>query len=156
MGSGKSTVGRKLAKELKTYFIDTDVLIESFENRTISEIFDKEGENSFRKLEKECFEWIKNHVTSTIISVGGGLPVFVPEIKEAGFVIYLKVEFEEILKRMDNNEIKKRPLFRDKKKAYELFLKRDKIYEKLADIIIENKNLNATVSKIKDYYADKR
>ncbi len=150
MGSGKSSVGRVLAKELNTYFIDTDNLIESFENKTIPEIFKEEGEEAFRAKERYCFNWIKNNVKNTIISVGGGFPVFVPEIKEAGLVIYLKVPFEEILKRMSDEEIKRRPLFQDIQKAKELYVKRDKIYEKLADVIIENRNLYSTVKKIKE------
>ena len=150
MGSGKSSIGRVLAKELNTYFIDTDNLIENFENKTIKEIFETEGEEAFREKERYCFNWIKKNVQNTVISVGGGFPVFVPEIKQAGVVIYLKVPFEEILKRMDNKEIEKRPLFKDKQKAKELYLKRDKIYENLADFIIENKSLNATVEKIKE------
>lgn len=150
MGSGKSTVGRMLAKELNSYFLDTDLLIENFENKTIKEIFEKEGEDAFREMEKRCFEWIKNSVKNTIISVGGGFPVYIPEIKEAGRVIYLKVDFEDILKRMDNKEIKKRPLFKDIKKAKELFDKRDKIYTNLADFVIENRDINETITKIKE------
>ncbi|MEO1923784.1 MAG: shikimate kinase [Nautiliaceae bacterium] len=150
MGSGKSSVGRVLAKELNTYFIDTDALIENFENMSIKEIFETQGEDAFREKEKYCFKWIKNNVKNTVISVGGGFPVFIPEIKEAGIVIYLKVEFEEILKRMTDDEIKKRPLFQDIKKAKELYLKRDKIYSNLADIIIENKEIDQTVTKIKE------
>ena len=150
MGSGKSTIGRILAKETKSYFLDTDILIESFENMKISEIFEKFGEDEFRNMEKRCFEWIKKDVQNTVISVGGGLPVFIPEIKEAGKVIYLKVSFEDILKRMNEKELSKRPLFKDKSKAKELFNKRDKIYSKLADYIIENRDLNITLTKIKE------
>ncbi len=150
MGSGKSTIGRILAKETKSYFLDTDILIESFENMKISEIFEKFGEDEFRNMEKRCFEWIKKDVQNTVISVGGGLPVFIPEIKEAGKVIYLKVDFEDILKRMNEEELSKRPLFKDIKKAKELFIKRDEIYSKLADYIIENRNLNITLEKIKE------
>jgi len=149
MGSGKSSVARELAKELNTYFLDTDNLIENFENKTISEIFEKEGEEEFRKKERYCFEWIKNNVKNTIISVGGGFPVFIPEIKEAGIVIYLKVDFDTILKRLSSEEIQKRPLFRDVNKARELFKKRDEIYAKLADYIIVNDDLNKTIRKIK-------
>ena len=149
MGSGKSTVGRVLAKELNTYFLDTDSLIETFENMNISEIFQKYGEDRFREMERYCFNWIKKDVKNTVISVGGGFPVFIPEIKEAGIVIYLKVDFDEILKRMNEEEIKKRPLFADIKKAKELFKKRDEIYLKLADYVIENNNINQTVEKIK-------
>ena len=155
MGSGKSTVGRILAKELNTYFIDTDVLIESFENRSISDIFEKEGEEVFRNMEKRCFEWIKNNVKNTVVSVGGGFVVYIPQIKQAGTVVYLKVGFDEILKRMTKEEIEKRPLFQDVKKARELFEKRDKIYEKLADIIIYNDDIEKSVKKIKEYYAGK-
>ncbi|GAB6074332.1 shikimate kinase [Nautilia lithotrophica] len=155
MGSGKSTIGRMLAKELNTYFLDTDILIESFENKTINEIFEKEGEESFRKMEKKCFEWIKKNVINTIVSVGGGFPVYIPEIKEAGKVIYLKVSFEDILKRMTDEEIKKRPLFQDIKKAKELFEKRDKIYSDLADITIINDDLQKTIKTIKEYCAGK-
>jgi len=149
MGSGKSTIGRILAKELNTYFLDTDSLIETFENKSISEIFNTQGEEKFREMERYCFNWIKKDVRNTIISVGGGFPIFIPEIKEAGIVIYLKVEFENILKRMNEEEIKKRPLFKDINKTKELFEKRNKIYEKLADYIIENNNLNTTLEKIK-------
>jgi len=156
MGSGKSTVGRILAKEINSYFLDTDILIETFENKTISEIFEKFGEDEFRGMEKRCFEWIKNNVSATVISVGGGFPIFIPEIKEAGVVIYLKVEFEDILKRMNKNELKKRPLFADIEKAKKLYQTRDKIYSNLADIIIENKEVNETVKKIKEYYASFR
>jgi len=150
MGSGKSSVGRVLAKELNTYFIDTDALIENFENMSIKEIFETQGEEAFREKERYCFKWIKNNVKNTVISVGGGFPVFIPEIKEAGIVIYLRVGFEEILKRMTDEEIKKRPLFQDIKKAKELYLKRDKIYTNLADIIIENKEIDQTVNRIKE------
>ena len=149
MGSGKSSVGRKLAKEINSYFLDTDILIETFENKKISEIFEKYGEETFREMERECFRWIKKSVKNSVISVGGGFPVFIPEIKEAGVVIYLKVEFEEILKRMDEKEIKKRPLFKNIDKAKELYKLRDNIYAKLADYIIENRDLNKTVNKIK-------
>jgi shikimate kinase len=153
MGSGKSTIGRLLAKELGTYFLDTDKLIESFENRTIKEIFESCGEETFRKMEQRCFEWIKNSVKNTVISVGGGLPVYVPEIKQAGKVIYLKVEFEDILKRMDSKELEKRPLFKDFKKAEQLFVKRDEIYSRLADIVIINNDLKNTLKSIKENYA---
>jgi len=156
MGSGKSTVGRILAKEINSYFLDTDVLIETFENRKISEIFEKFGEKKFRKMEKQCFDWIKRDVKNTVISVGGGFPVFIPEIKEAGIVIYLKVDFEDILKRMDKKELQKRPLFKDIEKAKELYDYRNKIYEKLADYIIENSDLEKTIKTIKGILNENR
>ena len=149
MGSGKSTIGRIIAKKLEhSYFLDTDSLIEHFENRSISDIFANEGEEYFRDAEKRVFNWIKNDVKNGVISTGGGLPMFVPEIKEAGIVIYLKVEFDEIINRLSDEEIKKRPLFQNTQKAKELFNKRDKIYQELADYTIENKDINSSVDKI--------
>jgi len=151
MGSGKSTIGREIAKYLEhSYFLDTDSLIEHFENRVISDIFANEGEEYFRNAEKRVFNWIKNDVKNAVISTGGGLPIFIPEIKEAGLVIYLKVDFNDIILRLTDDEISKRPLFKDILKAKELFEKRDKIYQKLADFIIENNDLNDTINKIKE------
>ena len=149
MGSGKSTIGRILAKKLEhSYFLDTDALIEHFENRKISDIFLNEGEEYFRDAEKRVFNWIKNDVKNAIISTGGGLPMFIPEIKEAGIVIYLKVDFEKIVQRLDENEIKKRPLFSDLKQAKILFEKRNKVYTELSDYTIENDNIEKSIIKI--------
>ena len=149
MGSGKSTIGRIIAKKLdNSYFLDTDSLIEHFENREISEIFANEGEEYFRDAERRVFNWIKENVKNGVISTGGGLPMFIPEIKEAGIVIYLKVDFENIVSRLDAQEIAKRPLFQDLDKAKELFNKRDKIYTQLADYVIENNDINQSIEKI--------
>jgi len=150
MGSGKSTIGRIIAKELdNSYFLDTDSLIEHFENRQISEIFANEGEEYFRNCEKKVFNWITENVKNGIISTGGGLPMFIPEIKEAGIVIYLKVDFEKIISRLTKEEMAKRPLLQDITKAKELFNTRDKIYTQLADYVIKNEELNTTIKQIK-------
>jgi len=69
-------------------------------------------------------------------------------------VIYLKVSFDDIVKRMNKEELNKRPLFQDIKKAKELFNARDKIYQKLADYTIENNNLQKSVKQIRSYYAN--
>jgi len=149
MGSGKSTIGRILAQKLNnSYFLDTDNLIENFENRKISEIFQNDGEEYFRNAEKRVFEWIKENVQNSVISTGGGLPIFVKNINTAGTIIYLKVEFEDIVKRLNKEEIQKRPLFRDLDNAKKLFLQRDKIYTKLADYVIENRNIQESIKNI--------
>jgi len=148
MGSGKSTIGRLIAKKIDSYFLDTDSLIEHYENREISEIFKTDGEEYFRDCEKRVFEWITKSVKNSVVSTGGGLPMFVPQIKQAGVVIYLKVEFNDIVSRLTQEEISKRPLFQDLNQAKSLFDKRDEVYTKLADYIIENKSLNETLNKI--------
>ena len=58
MGSGKSSVGRALAREKGMFFVDTDALIESFEGVKIRDIFALKGEAYFRELEKKCFDWL--------------------------------------------------------------------------------------------------
>ncbi len=148
MGSGKSSVGRILAKRKDSYFLDTDSLIESFENQRISEIFENYGEEAFRNMEKRVFKWIETNVKNSIISTGGGLPMFVPEIQESGKVIYLQVDFEKIISRLTREDFEKRPLFKDLKKAKELYDKRDEVYRKLSHIIIQNDNLETTIDKI--------
>jgi len=149
MGSGKSTIGRELAKQIyHSYFLDTDSLIEHFENRKISDIFENEGEEYFRNAEKRVFNWIKDNVKKAIISTGGGLPIFVPEIKEAGVVIYLKVDFDDIVNRLNKEELENRPLFTNIQKAKSLFEKRDKIYSNLAHFTIHNTDINKTLKKI--------
>ncbi|MRJ06633.1 MAG: shikimate kinase [Epsilonproteobacteria bacterium] len=148
MGSGKSTIGRLLARKLHTYFLDSDKLIENFENRTIPQIFEEEGESKFRQLEMECFNWIKTSVKGTVISVGGGFPIYIPQIREAGEVFYLYTPFETIVQRLDSRELAHRPLFRDLMEARKLYQQREGIYRQLADHIIYNENLEETLQRI--------
>ena len=148
MGSGKSTIGRVLAKEINRYFIDTDALIEHFENRSIDSIFKTEGEPYFRELEKNTFNWLIN-VDNAVISTGGGLPIYIDNLKAVGKVIYLKIPFEVILKRLNRDEIIKRPLFQNINNARELYYKRDKIYMQKADFVIDaDIEIKEVVSKI--------
>ncbi len=136
MGSGKSTVGRLLARHRGSYFLDTDAMIESAEGRSIADIFDQEGETYFRTLEKKTVQWLKENVKHSVISTGGGMLVYCEELSEVGTVIYLKVPFDTILSRMSAEELRKRPLFQDRDKAKRLFTERNDIYERRADIII--------------------
>lgn len=135
MGSGKSSVGRLLAKKINKYFIDTDALIEHSENQSIDDIFKSRGESYFRELEKNTFNWLVN-VDNAVISTGGGLPIYIDNLKRVGEVIYLKIPFEEILKRLNQSEITKRPLFQNIENARELYYKRDEIYLQKADFVI--------------------
>jgi shikimate kinase len=145
MGSGKSTVGRLMAKEKEAYFLDTDSMIESLEGKSIAEIFNESGEAYFRSLENETVHWLKNNVTNAIISTGGGMLVYCEELKEVGKVIYLDVPFETILSRMNAKELKKRPLFKDAVEAEKIYNQRDAVYRQRADIIIDASNDMQTV-----------
>jgi len=73
MGTGKSTVGRLVADALHFAFLDTDRVIEARAGRTVSEIFEQNGEPAFRELEHRIVEELARR-TGTVIATGGGLP----------------------------------------------------------------------------------
>jgi len=154
MGVGKGMIARALVKKSDKYAVDTDDLIESLENRKIKEIFAKEGEEYFRELERKTALWLEKNVTDCIISTGGGF-YKQKNIKKIGQVIYLKSSFDAILKRIYEHpnakkKIAKRPLLKDLKKAKELFKKRVKEYERIADItvVVEDKDTKKIVEEI--------
>ena len=110
MGVGKSTIGKKLAKNLKFKFIDIDQVIEKRERKKINEIFKDKGESYFRKVEEKItLEFLSRK--KLVISLGGGsfLNKSVRRDVLAGSIsIWLDSSVKSILKRLKN--IKKRPL----------------------------------------------
>lgn len=141
MGVGKSSVARELALNLKSFYLDTDSLIEARENLQISEIFAKNGEEYFRKVEKALAKFLKNSVKNSVIATGGGF-YKACNLNKIGKVIYLKASFDEIYKRLErspnfSDEVEKRPLLKDLNKARALHKKREKDYEKIADFVVE-------------------
>jgi shikimate kinase len=154
MGVGKGTVARELIKQTGKFGVDCDDLIESMENRKIKTIFEKDGEEYFRNLEKQTAKWLEDSVTNTIISTGGGF-YKVDNLNKIGKVIYLESSFQGIIDRLKaqpNSEKKlaKRPLLKDLEKAHALFKQRAPIYKDKADIIIsvENESLKKVVKEI--------
>jgi len=141
MGVGKGSVAREVAKNSKYMTIDTDDLIESMENRKIKSIFEEEGEEYFRKLEKSVAKWLENSVSNTLISTGGGF-YKQTNLKKIGIIVLLDSPFDEIIKRIKAHpnaakKLKKRPLLKDLKKAKELYDLRRPEYLALADIVID-------------------
>ena len=140
MGVGKGTIARAFAREYKIYNIDTDDLIESKTNNSIVKIFKKFGESYFRELEQETANWLEHNVNATLISCGGGF-YKVDNISNIGKVVLLDASFEWIYNRLKNAKnskakLSKRPLFKNLKKAKELYKERKKAYKKVADFII--------------------
>lgn len=141
MGCGKTSVGIKLSYRLRRPMLDTDKLIEKDEGRTISEIFELEGEDCFRALETQCLKKLITTVDNHIISVGGGLPIREENhelLKQLGTVVYLRAGVETIYERVKHDTT--RPLLQGdnpKQKIQTLMEKRAAVYEKAAEIIID-------------------
>ena len=105
MASGKTTVGRKLAKELKLDFIDLDAYIEAQEKKRVSEIFNEGGEALFRGVEMKCLKELINLEPDALISTGGGTPCYYDNIKDmnqAGLTVYLEMDAKSLTYRLMN------------------------------------------------------
>ena len=140
MGCGKTTVGKALAKKTGMSLVDTDKYIEEKENMTISEIFDKHGEEYFRELEhKACIELAGK--SNLIIATGGGALTYernVKAFKQTCKIILLDVPVDVLYERLKFDTT--RPLLQraDKKEAMtELYNKRMPLYKKASDIVID-------------------
>lgn len=143
MGCGKTTVGENLRKKSGMNLIDTDTYIEKTQGMTISEIFEKYGEDYFRDLEhKACKELSEKK--GVIISTGGGALTFqrnVDVLKNTGTVVLIDVPLEVLKERLKNDTT--RPLLQrpDKDEAMKtLYEKRMPLYKSAADIIIDGNN----------------
>lgn len=114
MGSGKTTVGKKLASKMGYLFMDMDRVIEEENQMTISRIFDEKGEDEFRMMEHDLILRIVQ-MEDVVISTGGGVPCFntnMELINKHGISIYLKMNPEDLLKRLKGSKYE-RPLIRD-------------------------------------------
>ena len=111
MGSGKSSIGKQLAKELNIKHIDLDNLIEESENITIPDIFNNSGETYFRKLEEKYLkETIKED--NILVSTGGGTPTthgLMDVMNNIGETIYLECCTETLFERLRQDK-EKRPM----------------------------------------------
>ncbi len=155
-GSGKTTLGKILAKELKKDFVDIDKLIEKRESKSIAEIFKEKGEEYFRKVETTILKEVASN-DNQIVSTGGGIVISEENrkiIQENGISIYLTADTETTYKRIkfDNN----RPQLTDKDPIEEIkFLieKRKPLYEKLANYTIDTSKfkIEECVKKIKEF-----
>ncbi|MBR8463459.1 shikimate kinase [Campylobacter sp. faydin G-24] len=159
MGVGKGTIGRLLSKNLDKFFLDCDDMLESSQNKKIVDIFEAEGEEHFRNLEKKLAKFLATNVKNAVISTGGGF-ANVKYLNKIGTIIYLKSSFDAIIQRLKNSpnsdkKFAKRPLLRDLNRAREIHKNREKIYTKKADIIInvENKTPKQIVKEIKERLA---
>jgi shikimate kinase len=146
MGTGKSTVGRMLAKRLQYNFVDTDALIESRQNRTVAQIFEQNGEQVFRALEKETAAELSTQ-EGLVISTGGKMlldPENLQALGRNGRVFCLVADSDEIVRRLSRSHSReKRPLLasKDPERAIrELLQQREAAYRQFEQIDTTDKS----------------
>ena len=148
MGSGKTTLGKKLAKKLGQPFFDLDVEIEKSEGLSINELFDQKGEAHFRELESKTLQSLIENNESFVLSLGGGTPCYhknMELVNNSGISIYLKYNAGILASRLMGAR-KKRPLIKslDEAKLKEFvgnkLIERESFY-KQAELIIEDNNI---------------
>ena len=152
MGSGKTTIGRKLAVRLGYRFIDMDRFIEGEQQCKISQIFEERGETAFRELETDLLRRLIE-VENTVVSTGGGVVTVegnIDIIRSIGISIYLKAAIDKIFERVSRNS--KRPLLQTEnpfQTIKDMMEKREGVYSQ-ADHTIETNSLSMghVVSKI--------
>ncbi|MDY6983999.1 MAG: shikimate kinase [Pseudomonadota bacterium] len=141
-GSGKSTVGVVLAKRTSHDFVDTDVVIQSVEHRSLQQIMDTEGYMKLREIEARVLQTLNldNHVIST-----GGSAVYSDDamlhLKQNGTAIYLDVSLDTLRSRITDYEtrgIAKRP----DQSFDELFEERTRLYRKFADLVVRGDGMS--------------
>ncbi len=140
-GSGKSTVGRQLARRLQLPFADSDQVIEARLGCSIRQFFEQEGEARFRDLEASVIDELTRDPRRGVLSTGGG-SVLRPEnrqhLHDRGRVIYLKSSPDELFRRLRHD--RNRPLLQVEDplaRLRELYAMRDPLYRETAHYTIE-------------------
>lgn len=114
MGSGKSTLGKKLAALLSYEFIDLDTYIEQQKGDTITNIFQEQGEAAFRILEKNCLDNLLLSYTPAVVALGGGTVCFhdnLEKIKKSGVLVYIDLGPKTLAQRLSASKTQ-RPLLK--------------------------------------------
>ncbi len=140
MGSGKTSVGERLARKMFYQFQDMDQLIEGSEGDTISHIFENRGEEYFRNAETNLIQKLVGTLEHTVLSTGGGAPLREENsklLKELGFVVYLQASKDTTLRRLRGDG--SRPLLQGSTmadKVDQLIRQRTPLYTRTAHKII--------------------
>ncbi len=146
MGSGKTAVGRALARELKRKFIELDSLVEQLAGKSIPDIFWQDGEIAFRELEIEAVKQIAGEKRA-VIACGGGIvlnQINIDRLKKEAVIVYLTAAPQAILKRVMADKVV-RPLLQVEDQTAtvrELLRFRRPYYQRAADLTINTSKLD--------------
>jgi shikimate kinase len=142
MGTGKSTVGRILAKQMGWQFIDSDHEIEQSQGKVVSQIFAEDGEAKFRELERAFIE--NGHpANGCVVSCGGGLvvqPGMLELLRARGVVICMHAPIETIIQRTMHTT--HRPLFEvenREQRIRDLYVLREPIYRRTGTMVLTDR-----------------
>lgn len=139
-GSGKSTIGKQLAKRLQLPFLDSDQEIEKRLGCSIREFFEREGESAFRDVEQQVIAELAGGPLA-VLSTGGGAILRESnraQLKQSGKVFYLRATPEDLMRRLKNDRT--RPLLQvadPLAKLRELFEQRDPLYREVSHFVVE-------------------
>ncbi len=140
-GSGKSTVGRQLARRLKLSFVDSDHVIEERLGCSIRELFERSGEEAFRDLEQSVLDELTSQLSGSVLSTGGGSVLRAANrqhLRQRCQVIYLRSSPEEIFRRVRHD--RNRPLLQvddPLQRLRDLYQVRDPLYRETAHFVID-------------------
>lgn len=149
--AGKSTVGVLLAKRLGYAFVDVDLVIQEQENRLLKEIIADEGMDGFMAVENRVNASLD--VQKSVIAPGGSViygEEAMEHLKSIGLVVYLKISFEELLKRL-GDVVDRGVVLKEGMTLQDLYEERISYFEKYADITVdeEGKNLGQVVDELR-------
>jgi len=148
MGSGKTTIGRRLAQHIGFEFVDTDCFIEMQQGKTVSEIFAQQGEPAFREMERRILLELQK-LDFAVVSTGGGLPCFKDNMnvmRSYGKVVYLKTSPQALTRRLLRSR-NDRPLIKGKTEnelqqyITEKLAEREPFYNR-AHIVVQTENFS--------------
>ena len=154
--SGKSTIGVILAKILGYRFIDADIVIQEKEGRKLSRIIAEDGVDGFIDIENRINSEI--NADKTVIATGGSV-VYGKEAmehyKEIGTVVYLKVSYETLKKRLHHAK-QRGVVMKDGQTLKSLYEERKALYEQYADITVDEgrDSLEKVIEKVSGYFSD--
>lgn len=152
MGSGKTTIGRKLARAMDYEFIDADDYLEAREKRSIPSIFDELGEAGFRDLETECARELSEK-TGCVIALGGGAVLRQENVelyKKNGLMVHLNTPFYRIVQNLSRDT--SRPLLKGnkEKQTRTLYQQRKEIYRNAADRSVSGTRISEILNAVFD------